>query len=177
MKNNILTLGLIVVMSAFLSACADNGGRKIQELFNVSLTGWNALTSVTGTMFKVASQVESVADKLYTSSSGMFKQFSHTQETETQSCDMRDTAIITIYSTNSTAQSEIDVKLDGLPIGSLSTYYADEGPACKTPSAKGVITLMVPEGKHTLEAASPNLHWPGHTFTVNKCSCMLLPLS
>lgn len=176
MKRKLLTIGLIVVMSAFLSACTD-GGKRIQDLVNTALPGWHALTSTTAAVFEVASQVESIADKLNSSSFGMFNQASDPQQTDTQSCESDNTATVTIYSTNSKAQSEIDVILDGIPVGSLSTYFANEGPACLTPSAKGVITLKVPAGKHAIEAVSPNLNWPGQTFTVKKCDCILLPLS
>jgi len=176
MMSKTITLSLIVLSHALTSTFPDvNSG--IHGLVNVPMLGWDALSNVTGSAFTVAADVESITDRLYSSPSGMFKQYSEPQENDTQSCDIRDTAVITIYATNSSAQSEIDVKLDGVPIGSLSTYFPDDGPTCKSPNAKGVITLMVPEGKHTIEATSPNLNWPGHTFKVNKCSCMLLPLS
>jgi len=176
MKNKLLRLSLIVVTSTLLSSCSDVS-RNAQALFNATLPGWNAITGVSNVVFNVASHVESITEKLYSNSSDVFEQYSEPQKTNTQSCELRDTAVITIYSTNGMAQHAIDVKLDGVPVGSLTTYYPDDAPACKTPSARGVITLMVPKGKHTVEASSPNLNWPGRSFTVDKCSCMLLPLS
>lgn len=124
-----------------------------------------------------ASQLESIADKLNSSNSGIFKQYSGSRHDDTQSCDLRDTGFITVYTTNSTTQGKIDVTLDGIPVGDLSSYFPDEGPACKAANAKGVITLVVPEGKHIIRASSANLNWPGHTFIVKKCGCMLMPLS
>ena len=107
----------------------------------------------------------------------MFEQFGEAPEIDTESCHLDDTAIVTIYSTNGMAQHEIDVHLDGSPIGRLTTYYPDDEPGCKTPTDDGVITLMIPAGKHTLDAESPNLNWPSHNFSVDKCECMSLPLS
>lgn len=175
MMSKVTAFGLIFTMSLFLSACENGGG--IQGLFNAQPLGWSPDTSGPGALFQVADRVESAADKLYSSSVSMFKQLNISHETETQSCDMDDTAVVTIYSTNGMAQHEIDVKLDGSHIGSLSTYFPNEEPGCKTPSAKGVITIMVPAGEHTLEAVSPNLTWPNHDFSVEKCGCMVLPLS
>jgi len=176
MNNKMLRLSLVVVTSTLLCSCSDAGG-NVQALYNATLLGWNAITGISNVVFNVASQVESITEKLYSNSSDVFKQDSEPQQVNTQSCDLRDTAVVTIYSTNGMAQHAIDVKLDGVPVGSLTTYYPDDAPACKTPSARGVITVMVPKGKHTVEASSPNLDWPGRSFTVDKCSCMLLPLS
>jgi|GEM_PF-2002334 len=176
MMSKITAFSLIVMVSVFLSSC-ENGGRGIQGPLNVQTFGWNSDTSGTGTMLKVASQLESAADKLYSHSFSMFKQLSASNETATQSCDTDDTAVITIYSTNGKAQNGIEVKLDGAHIGSLKTYFPNDEPSCKTPTAQGVITLLVPAGKHTLEAASSNITWPSHVFSVEKCGCMVLPLS
>jgi len=128
-------------------------------------------------MFEVAAQVDFEADKLNSNSFGKFNQPSESEDIDTQSCDKDNTGAVTIYTTNSTAQAPIDVKLDGSPVGSLTTYFSDEGPGCKADNAAGVITLNVPAGQHLIEAVSPNLNWPGHRFTVEKCGCMLLPLS
>lgn len=122
-------------------------------------------------------QPESIIDKLYSSNSGMFKQYSGSEHDDTQTCNLRDTGFITVYSTNSATQGEIDVNIDGIPVGSLSSYFPDDGPACKAANAKGVITLIVPKGKHTIRASSSNLKWPDQTFIVEKCGCMLMPLS
>ena len=175
MISKVTAINLIVIMSAFLSSCHD-GNRSIQSLFSAQTLGLNPIASGNGAVFKVASQLESAADKLSSHSFAMFRQLS-IHETDTQSCDIHDTAVVTIYSTNGMAQNEIDVKLDGSHIGSLTTYFPNEEPSCKTPSAKGIISLVVPAGKHILEAASPNLAWPSHTFSVEKCGCIVVPLS
>jgi len=180
MTKKVATAVLIVTVSAFLSSC-DNGGVSAQALFGAQISaqtsGFNLDVSETGAVYQVASHVESAADQLYSHAFAMLKQPAVSHETDTQFCDTDGTAVITVYSTNGKAQHEIDVKLDGSPIGSLTTYFPKDGPGCKTPSAEGVITLMVPAGKHTLEAASPNLVWPSHNFSVGKCECMSLPLS
>lgn len=150
MKSMLTTTVLIVTMSTFMSSYAD-GGRT--------------------------HHVESATDKLYSNSFAMPMQLGIPHESNAQSCRISNTAAITIYSTNGKAQSEIDVKLDGNPVGSLTTYFPDNGPDCKTPSAKGVITLTVPAGEHTLEADSPNVIWPNHNFSVDQCQCLVLPLS
>jgi hypothetical protein len=124
-----------------------------------------------------ADQPESIADKLNSSHSGMFKQYNGSRHDDTQLCNQRATGFITVYSTNSTTQGEIDVILDGMPVGSLSSYFPGDGPTCKAANARGVITIIVPEGEHTIRASSSNLNWPGQAFTVKKCSCMLMPLS
>ena len=121
-------------------------------------------------------QVKSISDRLYDSH---FLQIKHYQgEAETiQACEAKDTALITIFSENKTAQVEIDVTVNGSPVGTLRSYYSDGMPDCRTPSGEGIISLVVPAGSHTIEASSPNVKWPNQTFTVEKCSCMLLPLS
>jgi len=93
------------------------------------------------------------------------------------SCESDNVAVITIYSITGAAQIGIDVKVDGSPVGSLITHFPDTDPECKTPSSDGVITIVIPAGKHTLEAESINLAWPAYTFSVNKCECLALPLS
>ena len=150
MKSSVAAIGLSVTMFTLFSAYADSGS-----------TG----------------KVESAADKLFSMSPGMSRSINLSRESDLQSCHTNDMAMVTIYSTNGMAQSEIDVKLDGSSVGSLKTYYPDGEPGCKTPSARGVITIKLPAGKHTLEADSPNISWPSHNFSVNKCECMVLPLS
>ena len=150
MKTKVAVFSLFVTLFTFASTYADGG--KIY-------------------------QVESAADKLYNLSSTMSDRLTASQENDIHACHAKDTATVTIYSTNGMAQSEIDVKLDGSPVGSLTTYYPDGEPGCKTPSARGVITIKLPAGSHTLEAESPNISWPSHSFSVKKCECMVLPLS
>lgn len=176
MTGKIKLFGLIVLLSASLSTYADDD-RNTRAPSNTPLSEMQRGTTETGAKFKLASQVESAADKLYSNSFEKFNRFGAAHDTDTQSCDMDDTALITIYSANSMAQAKIEVKIDGSPVGSLTTFFPDEGPGCKTPSGDGVITLMVPAGKHVLEADSHNLIWPRHTFSVEKCGCLLLPLS
>jgi hypothetical protein len=176
MNGKVAIFSLIVTVSAFLPSYAD-GGRNAQHGSTANTLLWNTSASETDGLMKVASGVESAADKLYSQSFAMFEEISGSREIDTQSCDTKDTAVVTIYSTNGMAQHEIDVNIDGSPVGSLTTYFPDDEPGCKTPSADGVITLMVPAGKHTLEATSPNLNWPSHHFSVEKCECMSLPLS
>ena len=174
--NKVTAFSLIVTMSVFLSSCED-GGRNIPGLIDAQSLGWNPETSGTGAVFKVANQPESAADKLSSRAFAKFKRLDVSHDTDTQSCDMDDTAVVTIYSTNKIAQNEIDVKLDGSHIGTLTTYFPTEQPSCKTPSADGIITLIVPAGNHILEATSPNLVWPSHPFSIDKCGCIVLPLS
>lgn len=173
--SKLTAFSLVVTMSVLLSSC-DDGSRSIQGLLNPQTLGWNLSASGPGAVIKVANEVESAADKLYSQSFAMFKQLSVSHVADTQSCNSDDTAVVTIYSTNGVAQTEIDVKLDGSHIGSLKTYFPNEEPSCKTPSAEGIISLMVPAGEHVLEAASPNLSWPSHAFSVEKCGCVVLPL-
>jgi len=168
-----VTITLILGVSAQLSSC-DNGSVNTYGLFNASSSGWNIET---GTMLKVAAQVKSAADRLYSQSLSPFKQRDGYDESNEKSCKWENTALLTIYSTNNRAQAEIDVKIDGYPVGSLSTYFPDGGPACRNPGTKGVITLSIPAGDHVLEARSLNVSWPGHEFSVEKCECRLLSLS
>lgn len=150
MNIKLATTSIIVMTSTFISTCAY--GERTHH-------------------------IQSVTDQLYSESFMMPMHLSTSHESNSQSCHKEDTAVITIYSTNGKAQTEIDVKLDGSPVGSLKTYFPHNGPSCKTPSAKGVLTLMVPAGQHTLEADSPNVTWPSHNFSVNQCTCLVLPLS
>ena len=94
-----------------------------------------------------------------------------------QSCNSDATGVVTIYTTTGKAQVGIDVSIDGQPVGSLTSHYPDDEPACNTDSSDGVITIVVPEGDHTLDAESLNLFWPTYTFKVRKCDCLSLPLS
>lgn len=176
MMSKVSAYSLIVTMTVFLCSCED-GGRAIRGLFNAHTFGWSLETGGTGSVFEVAGRLESAADKLYSNTFPMSKQLTVSNKDDMQSCDTDDTAVVTIYSTNGAAQHEINVALDGSHIGSLKTYFPNDEPSCRTPSAEGVITLMVPTGKHTLEAVSSNLTWPSHAFSVEKCVCMVLPLS
>lgn len=124
-----------------------------------------------------ADQVESAADNLYYTPHNKFNQRGKSHSVEMQSCKTDNSALITVYSTNGLANSSIEVKVDGRPIGNLTSYYPDGDPGCQTPSARGIITIMLPAGKHTLEASSTNLNWPSQNFSLEKCKCMLLPLS
>ena len=98
-------------------------------------------------------------------------------DADMQSCESDNVAVVTIYSTTGAAQVGIDVKIDNNPVGSLTSHFPDAGPDCKTPSSDGIITIVIPAGDHTLEAESINLVWPTHTFSINKCECLTLPLS
>jgi hypothetical protein len=98
-------------------------------------------------------------------------------DSDMQSCESDGLAVITIYSKTGAAQIGIDVKVDGNTVGSLSSHFPDMGPDCKTPSSDGIITIVIPAGEHTLEAESINLAWPPHTFSINQCECLKLPLS
>lgn len=178
MKNKVARLSLVVTLSIFMWSCQD-GGIGIQEVFNVQTSDSTArtVTDTSGVLFKVVSDVESITDNLYSVPVKPFSQIGLSDIPDTQSCDTGDTAQVVIYSTNGEAHSEIDVTLDGQAIGSLTTYFPDDNPHCKTPSAQGVINLSVPAGKHTIEAASSNMSWPSHVFSIEKCGCILLPLS
>ena len=105
------------------------------------------------------------------------RQSGQSDNIEMSNCQSDKTALITIYSANGMARSTIEVKVDGSPVGNLTSYFPDGAPDCKAANARGVITLKVPAGKHKLEATSPNLNWPDHNFKINSCDCMLLPLS
>ena len=124
-----------------------------------------------------ADQVRPISDMI---NSFSFQQLNQTRESidaDMQSCESDNIAVITIYSKTGEAQTGIDVKVDSNPVGSLATHFPDAGPECKTPSSDGIITIVIPAGKHTLEAESINLSWPVHTFNVEKCECLKLPLS
>jgi hypothetical protein len=175
-SSKIIPVSLIVVLCAFLFSCAD-GDRATQRVDVNQTLGGSFNGGSISPIVKVASQVESAADKLYSQSFAAFELSREAPELDTQSCHLDDTAIITIYSTNGMAQREIDVQLDGSSVGSLTTYFPDDEPGCKTPTDDGVITIMIPAGKHTLDAESANLSWPTHAFSVEKCECMSLPLS
>jgi hypothetical protein len=121
-------------------------------------------------------RVKSISDRLYDNSLRQYQQ-QQPDSDPIQFCETEETAVITIYSEDGSAQLEIDVKVDGSPVGTLATYYPDEPPECKTPSNEGIITLIIPAGEHTIEATSPNLAWPAQSFRIDKCRCMLMPLS
>lgn len=120
---------------------------------------------------------ESITDKINASSLEILNQSEESIDAQMQSCESDETAVITVYSANGEAQVGIDVKLDGNPVGSLTTHYPEAGPECKTPGSEGIISIVIPAGKHTLDARSLNLVWPTHTFTIKKCQCLVLPLS
>ena len=90
-------------------------------------------------------------------------------------CEEDNSSAVTIYSKTGKAQVAIDVKLDGSAVGDLRAHYPDKGPLCRTPDSKGVITIIVPAGKHSIEATSLNVFWPSRSFVVKKCECLLLP--
>ena len=125
----------------------------------------------------LADQVKPISDMLNPFSFQRLNQTSESIDADMQSCESDNVAVITIYSITGKAQIGIDVKVDGSPVGSLTTHFPDAGPICKSPSSDGIITIIIPAGKHTLEAESINLVWPAHTFNVEKCECLSLPLS
>ena len=124
-----------------------------------------------------ADQVKPIGDIMNPYTLQKLDQSRESIDADMQSCESDNTAVITIYSKTDKAQIGIDVKVDGSPVGSLTTYFPDTGPECKIPSSDGIITIVIPAGKHTLEAESINLNWPTHTFNINKCECLALPLS
>ena len=124
-----------------------------------------------------ADQVKPISDMMNPFAFQMLNQSKESIDADMQSCESDNIAVITIYSKTDKAQIGIDVKVDGNPVGSLTTHFPDTGPVCKTPSSDGIITIVIPDGKHMLEAESINLIWPIHTFNVNKCECLVLPLS
>ena len=124
-----------------------------------------------------ADQVKPISDMMNSLSFQKLNQTRDSIDNDMQSCESNHIAVITIYSKTGKAQIGIDVKIDGNPVGSLMTHYPDTGPECRTPSADGIITLVIPAGEHTLEAESINLAWPAYTFSIDKCECLALPLS
>ena len=124
-----------------------------------------------------ADQVKPISDLMNPFAFQKLDQSRESLDADMQSCESDNIAVITIYSKTDKAQIGIDVKVDSSPVGSLTTHYPDTGPVCKTPSSDGIITIVIPAGKHTLEAESINLIWPVHTFNVKKCECLALPLS
>lgn len=176
MMNKAITVTIIVMLFAFLTAYADerSGGRN---LFRLEHKGWSPARNPSAMTLKVAGRLVSPADELYSHSFGVSKQPNILHESGSQFCNTDNTAVVTIYTTNGMAKKEVDVKLDGSAVGSLATYFPDGGPPCRTPSAKGIITISVPAGEHILEAESPNMSWPIHRFSVEKCGCIVLPLS
>jgi len=120
---------------------------------------------------------ESITDRINSSPFDMLNLSRESIDAKMQSCEADKTAVVTIYSVSSKAQVGIDVKLDGSPVGNLTTHFPERGPKCKTPGSDGIITIVIPAGKHTLEAESLNLVWPSHTFNIKQCECLMLPLS
>jgi len=123
-----------------------------------------------------ADQVKPISDMMNPLSFQKLNQSRDSIDADMQSCESDNIAVITIYSKTGKAQIGIDVKVDSSPVGSLITHYPDTGPECGTPSADGIITLVIPADEHTLEAESFNLAWPVHTFNIKKCECLTLPL-
>jgi len=124
-----------------------------------------------------ADQVKPIGDLMNPFAFQKLNQSRESIDADLQSCESDNIAVITIYSTTDKAQIGIDVKVDDSPVGSVTTHFPDTGPDCKTPSSDGIITIVIPAGEHTLDAESINLIWPTHTFNVNKCECLALPLS
>ena len=124
-----------------------------------------------------ADQVKPISDMMNPLAFQKLNQSRESIDADMQSCESDNVAVITIYSKTDKAKIGIDVNVDGSPVGSLTTYFPDTGPECKTPSSDGIITIVIPAGKNTLEAESINLIWPAHIFNVNKCECLALPLS
>lgn len=124
-----------------------------------------------------AGQVKPIDDLINPLSFQTLNQSRESLDAEMQSCESNNVAVVTIYSTTGAAQVGIDVKIDNSPVGSLTTHFPDAGPDCKTPSSDGVITVVIPAGKHTLDAESINLAWPSYSFEIQKCECRSLPLS
>lgn len=127
--------------------------------------------------FTNADQVKSISEVLSSNSFDIFDQSRESINAKMQSCETDKNAVVTIYSTSGKAQVGIDVKIDGSPVGNLTTYFPGIGPECKAPGSAGIITIVIPAGSHTLEAESLNLAWPSHVFTISNCECLLLPLS
>ena len=124
-----------------------------------------------------ADQVKPISDMMNSFAFQKLNQSRESIDADFQSCESDNIAVITIYSTTDKAQIGIDVKIDDSPVGSVTTHFPETGPDCKTPSSDGIITIVIPAGEHTLEAESINLIWPTHTFNVNNCECLALPLS
>lgn len=175
MMNKVVGLSLIVAMLVFLPAC-ENGGSSFQGLLNAQSFKWTPSTGGNGALSKVAYELESAADKLSAYSIASIDRSTGLRETDMQSCETDNTAVITIYSTNGRAEDDIEVKLNGSHIGELTTYFPNDIPGCKSPSAAGVITRLVSAGEHTLEAGSTNLSWPSYDFSVEKCGCRAIQL-
>jgi len=177
MRKNIAIITFVTTFT-FLTSYADEGGGK-QGISNSITKSWHSSykNNEADAASKGADKTDSVIDKFIDPSFGIPKHPEMSLGSNGQFCDSDNTGIITVYTTNSSAQSEIDVKLDGNRIGSLKSFYPQGEPGCKAPNAAGVITINVPAGDHTIEANSPNLRWPSHPFSVKKCGCTVLPLS
>ena len=81
-------------------------------------------------------------------------------DADMQSCESDNIAAITIYSITDKAQIGIDVKVDGNPIGSLTTHFPDTGPECKTPSSDGIITIIIPASPAPVGKRPKYCGWP-----------------
>lgn len=167
--------GLLVFSCIFLGACeqADN---RLPGSLTLSASGEIYAGGGDGRLVRVGYVLESAADKLLASSDAAFYGARELNDVDFGNCDAENTAVVTVYSTNSRAQNEIELTLDGVSLGVVSTYFSDSLPDCKAPDSAGVKTRLLSAGDHTLEATSPNLHWPRYAFTVAKCACMTIQL-
>lgn len=123
-----------------------------------------------------ALEPKDIGDMLDAQAMSMLGPSEDSVETRLQSCHSDNTAVVKIYTTSGNAQVGIDVRIDGQPVGSLTSHYPDDGPSCNTNGLAGVITFVLPAGEHRLDAKSLNLFWPTYTFNVEKCECLILPL-
>lgn len=135
-----------------------------------------ALVSLLSISPAQALEPKDISDMLDAQAMSMLGPSEDSVETRLQSCHSDNTAVVKIYTTSGNAQVGIDVRIDGQPVGSLTSHYPDDGPSCNTNGLAGVITFVLPAGEHRLDAKSLNLFWPTYTFNVEKCECLILPL-
>lgn len=69
--------------------------------------------------------------------------------------------------------SAISLKVDGAPVGNLTTYFASTTPAC---GQSGTVNVTLPAGTHTVSGISGSITWNG-TATVTAGGCSLFKLS
>ncbi len=170
-----LSCYLLAAVSIFMMSC-DRGDRYLPGALGLLPGSGDAVTPGQGGLLKTGNVPESAADKLLSSSDAALFGANRWNEADFGSCDSANTAVITVYSTNAAAQSAIEVGLDGVGMGTLSTYYSGSLPDCKAPESAGVMTRLVSAGDHYLEAVSPNLRWPRYDFSIRKCACMTIQL-
>ncbi len=94
-----------------------------------------------------------------------------------QTCESDRTGAVTVYAITEKAQAGIAVSIDASPVGDLTTYFPELGPACLAAGSRGVITLVLSTGEHSLKASSLNLDWPDVMFSINTCECVRVPLA